>query len=96
LEHKKAVDQDYYKMLSIKDSVQIVERENTRLVQENTELRRQMSELRREMQEAQGEFKEMGRQLELAREDRGTTQRERDQLEVQVTKEAEKVQKLQH
>lgn len=48
IEHKRAVDEEYYKMLSIKDSVQIIERENGRLVEENKSLRLQLQEIRQQ------------------------------------------------
>jgi hypothetical protein len=43
MRRKKVIDEDYGKLMGIKDSIEIVERENKRLGEENGQLRGHLS-----------------------------------------------------
>ena len=66
---RKFVDEEYGKLMGVKDSLEILKKENDRLTKENTVLREECKRLREDMRGVYGEVRSKSDRLDQIREE---------------------------
>ena len=69
MRRKKVIDEDYGKLMGIKDSIEIVERENKRLGEENGQLRGHLSIIEKELKDMVVELGNKVTRIEVLKDD---------------------------